>query len=506
MSANKLLMLLVGAVLGTAAIPSWAATQAQIDAARNKGLWWLATHQNGEGRWGNSPIASVASTATALEALNASGLRGPLYARGYSWLANAPANSVDSLARQITAVGMSGGDTTRLTTGLMSARNVLFGWGSYERYETSYPDTALALIALLPNTTYTTTSAQNAVCRILEGKRADGGWSYTKAVFPGAANSSVIPTVYNMLAIDAAKTARGLAGTYACNSNSITASLASGMTWLLAQKKADNGFGAGSTSSVIETAFAYRALKQLSPADPATGTALDYLLAQQNAANGGWGDDAFLTSLVTSLLPPPLTPLVDTDKDGLPDAVEVLAGTNPAVADSSWLASGNGQSVAGLTIPIVLAKEAIINKPFSFTFSTPTGGTAPYTWSITSGSLPPGIALNATTGVLSGTPTALGSYPFYYSATDATAAQATTIGLIDVYQSEPSLATGDINNDGMVNAADVALVERIVLGLMTPTQAQKQQADVAPFGYPDGIIDAGDVAWIRRKALGLENW
>ena len=35
-----------------------------------------------------------------------------------------------------------------------------------------------------------------------------------------------------------------------------------------------------------------------------------------------------------------------------------------------------------------------------------TGGTAPYTWSITSGSLPAGLSLNAATGAITGTPTA----------------------------------------------------------------------------------------------------
>jgi CSLREA domain-containing protein len=52
-----------------------------------------------------------------------------------------------------------------------------------------------------------------------------------------------------------------------------------------------------------------------------------------------------------------------------------------------------------------------------------TGGTAPYTYSISSGALPTGIKLNG--GVLSGTPTSGGSFNFTVMATDASANSAT---------------------------------------------------------------------------------
>ena len=48
-----------------------------------------------------------------------------------------------------------------------------------------------------------------------------------------------------------------------------------------------------------------------------------------------------------------------------------------------------------------------------------TDGTTPYTWTLTSGSLPPGLALAATTGVISGVPTSDGSYTFTLQVTDS---------------------------------------------------------------------------------------
>ncbi|MVA23104.1 putative Ig domain-containing protein [Agrobacterium vitis] len=53
---------------------------------------------------------------------------------------------------------------------------------------------------------------------------------------------------------------------------------------------------------------------------------------------------------------------------------------------------------------------------------TASGGTSPYTYAVTSGTLPAGLSLNTTTGEISGTPTTAGSASFTISATDANSA------------------------------------------------------------------------------------
>lgn len=71
------------------------------------------------------------------------------------------------------------------------------------------------------------------------------------------------------------------------------------------------------------------------------------------------------------------------------------------------------------------------------------GGTPAYTWSITAGSLPPGLTLAATTGVISGTPTATGTTNFTVAVTDnanpaATQSLATAITIVTI----PAAPTG----------------------------------------------------------------
>jgi Putative Ig domain len=66
---------------------------------------------------------------------------------------------------------------------------------------------------------------------------------------------------------------------------------------------------------------------------------------------------------------------------------------------------------AALTITTTALPGGSVGTAYSTTLAA-SGGVTPYTWSITSGSLPAGLSLNSTTGIISGTPTATGSATF----------------------------------------------------------------------------------------------
>ncbi|MGN7838490.1 putative Ig domain-containing protein [Stenotrophomonas sp. 22385] len=114
--------------------------------------------------------------------------------------------------------------------------------------------------------------------------------------------------------------------------------------------------------------------------------------------------------------------LLDYSHDG-------SATTSDAFEFTDGEAQGNGGAVR-VNITVTPANSAIVVAPatlptlsagtaFSQTLSA-SGGSAPYTYALVGGSLPPGVSLSGAT--LSGTPTQRGAYSFSVRATDSTAA------------------------------------------------------------------------------------
>jgi hypothetical protein len=103
------------------------------------------------------------------------------------------------------------------------------------------------------------------------------------------------------------------------------------------------------------------------------------------------------------------------------------SGTFPftiSVTDNAGCAQSKGYiltiSCSGVAISISPSSLplASLNVPFSSTTFTPTGGAGPYSF-VVFGALPEGISLDQNTGILSGTPTEPGAFPFLLQATDS---------------------------------------------------------------------------------------
>src|SRR5262249_10843973 len=93
-------------------------------------------------------------------------------------------------------------------------------------------------------------------------------------------------------------------------------------------------------------------------------------------------------------------------------ATAAAAGSTTISATLGSVSGSTGLTVRSgpLTITTTALPGARVGVAYSATL-TATGGTPPYTWSIASGTLPAGLTLTSA-GVISGTPTAIGTSSF----------------------------------------------------------------------------------------------
>ncbi|GFO56251.1 hypothetical protein GMSM_32580 [Geomonas sp. Red276] len=156
----------------------------------------------------------------------------------------------------------------------------------------------------------------------------------------------------------------------------------------------------------------------------ATGTA-GTAYSQTLAAGGGLAPYSW--SVASGTLPAGLT---------LAPSTGVIGGTPTAAASASLtlqVTDANGTTAnraltltvyGQLAVATTTLSSGIINTTYSQSLSA-TGGLAPYSWSVTSGSLPAGLSLNASTGAITGTPTTAGSSSFTVQVADSLGGTAT---------------------------------------------------------------------------------
>ncbi len=113
---------------------------------------------------------------------------------------------------------------------------------------------------------------------------------------------------------------------------------------------------------------------------------------------------------------------------------------------------GGGSHSTPLAISTTTLPAGLVNNTYNVSLSA-TGGTAPYTWSLSSGSLPSGVNLGSS-GSLSGTPTAAGQYSFTVQVADSNSHTATQQLSLTVNPAPQPLAlTTQTVPEGAVNVA-----------------------------------------------------
>lgn len=424
---------------------------ADANSARSTAAAWLIKQQRGDGSWQNADgEQAVQATALALQALRHAGLqRSPTFGSGLSWLSNAEADSVDSLARKADVLAINGakGVAQADVDKLYAMRTIaeFANWGGYGGASVEFIDTALGLTALrsadsgygdkLENTVYSAyCDAYRVRISVSSGKFA---WPLTKPNLGDqvVGRPSVFATTAMLLDL------RGMQRTYGpmfeaadCGDKvySISKVIAESQAWLADQQNPDGGFGetrhdgSKGASVVAITAHALRALAGYGVTAPAA-KAQAWLLSQQSGSGtsaGSWRGDPLVTALALTALPAAGgAALADADQDGITDVVEAALGTAPTIADGRMPLKDPGRGDAGVHSS-AFAVGAQVGKAFNYDLGSGTG------YALSAGSLPPGLAVDAATGLITGTPTIPGSYAFDFRAGGAS--PGLVIGRIDV--------------------------------------------------------------------------
>jgi len=193
--------------------------------------------------------------------------------------------------------------------------------------------------------------------------------------------------------------------------------------WVSASNSAGTAWTGMITVSVTSSLVAPSFTAQTPPTSATVGTVYSYQFRASGSPTPTYG--------YTGTLPPGL---------GLSASTGLLAGTPTTTGTYSFWVSANNNAGTAWTGMITVSVTSSLIAP-SFTAQTPptsatvgtayayqfqvTGNPAP-AYSLASGSLPGGLALNGTTGMLSGTPSVSGSFTFTVRASNGVGSPAVT--------------------------------------------------------------------------------
>jgi uncharacterized repeat protein (TIGR01451 family) len=192
---------------------------------------------------------------------------------------------------------------------------------------------------------------------------------------------------------------------------------------------AQNAAGTGAPSARSTTVVPNVSPTLTFPAPPSGQVAVPYS-TQLTVTNG---TSPFTWSVASGSLPPGVTLGAGT---GLLSGTPTTAGSYPFTVQ---IVDASGQTASKAVTIVIAAAPAVSYTPAPGEVSVPfsqqptvSGGTGPFTWSIAAGSLPPGLSINPSSGAITGTPTAAGTYSVTVAATDSFAVVASRTASITI--------------------------------------------------------------------------
>jgi IPT/TIG domain/Putative Ig domain len=158
------------------------------------------------------------------------------------------------------------------------------------------------------------------------------------------------------------------------------------------------------------------------------------------------GNTPYTWSVASGALPPGVTLSssagilagTPTSSGSFSFTVDAKDSSHPTETATQALSISIGSSTSQLGISTSSLPSGEVQSTYGAAL-TATGGTAPYSWSLASGSLPPGLALSSSTGALAGMPTTAGTFSFTVGVADSSAQHATRALSVSIAATAPSL-------------------------------------------------------------------
>jgi hypothetical protein len=188
----------------------------------------------------------------------------------------------------------------------------------------------------------------------------------------------------------------------------------------------------------------------VNPTSLANGT-VGSAYSQSLSATGGTAPYTY--ALTSGTLPAGLSLSTAGAITGTPTASNG-AGTSLTFTATDSLGCTGTRTVTLKVCPVIsltdLGVSAVVSRAFSQTV-TASGGATAYTYAITSGSLPAGLSLASSTGIISGTPTTAGTSNFTITATDANGCTGSKSYTIQTHATLLEWSVEDSTSGGMVS-------------------------------------------------------